>query len=225
MEPVNGARELKEMRRAYHDRIADLRERSLTVLRCAISGTEQTVAALPEGDLSVADAVGRQAKDIAGVAADVDAEVVSLLALESPVARDLRVILVSRDVTQLGLLCVGLALTLAQRVGSAGRVADPGLRHQVEAVGTSTAALLRLAEGAWVTLDPDLAAGVMSKAGAAREAHVEFFRALLALKDVPMDVALDLGFSSRAFDRLADHAVEIAERVLFAVRGASRTGR
>lgn len=219
LESLSGGSELQELRRAYHDRIAGLRERSLAVLRCAISGTEQAVAALDGGDRSVAARVKQQAAEMTALAAEVDDEVVSLLALESPVARDLRMILVARDVTQLALLCVGLALTLAQRVGSASRVADPGLRGQVDVVGSATVARLRLAEAAWVTLDGDVAARVLSEAGAAKAAQVEFFSALLALTGVPMDVALDLGFSSRAFDRLADHAVEIGERVMFAVRG------
>lgn len=219
LEPLNGDSDFRELRRAYHDRIAALRERSLTVLRCAVTGAEDAVAAFLRGDPDEAEAMRRRADEISVVAAEVDDEVVSLLALESPVARDLRVILASRDVTQLALLCVGLASTLAGRAGSAGRLPYPGLRERVEIAGGRTTALMRLADAAWAALDCDGASLVFSEAAPTRAAQVEFFRALLALTDVPVDVALDLGFSSRAFDRLADHAVEIAERVLFAVRG------
>lgn len=210
---------LLELRRAYHDRIAELRERSLTVLRSTTNGTGQAIDAFLRSDRAVAAALRQRADEMSAVAAEVDDEVVSLLALESPVARDLRVILASRDVTQLSLLCGGLALALAGRAGSVGRAAHPGLRDRLDTAGGRTIALMRLADAAWSTLDTDGAGRVISEAGATRAAQVEFFSSLLDLTDVPVDVALDLGFSSRAFDRLADHAVEIAERVLFAVHG------
>lgn len=219
LEPLNGDSELKELRRAYHDRIAELRERSLAVLRCAITGAEQAVEVFLGGDPALVAGMAGRAGDIAAVAAEVDDEVISLLALEAPVARDLRVILASRDVTQLSLLCVGLALTLSKRAGSAGRLSYPGLRERIAAAGGRTTALMHLADACWSTLDSDLATGVITEAVATRVVQVEFFSALLALTDVPVDVALDLGLTSRAFDRLADHAVEIAERVLFAVHG------
>ena len=214
---------LLELRRAYHDRIAELRERSLTVMRSATAGTEEAVDAFLRGDRSAALSLRLRADEMSAVAGEVDDEVVSLLALESPVARDLRVILASRDVTQLSLLCGGLALALGCRAGSAGRAAYPGLRERLEAAGARTTTLMRLADAAWSTLDGGGAARVIAEAVPTRAAQVEFFTSLLALTDVPIEVALDLGFSSRALDRLADHAVEIAERVLFAVQGPSRT--
>lgn len=219
MEPVNEDSQLRELRRTYHDRIAELRERSSSVLRCAITGTENATTAFLADDPSVLEPMRAGAAEAARVAAAVDDEVVAVLALESPVARDLRLILAARDVTQISLLCVGLALTLAARVGAAGRLADRDLHHHVGRVGTGTADLLRLAHASWATLDPGTAADVLVEADKTRAAQMEFFGALLALTGVPMDAALDLGLSSRAFDRLADHAVEIAERVLFAVHG------
>ena len=216
---------LLELRRAYHDRIAELRERSVTVVRSATAGAEQAIDAFLRADQSAAASLRRRADEMSVVAGEVDDEVVSLLALESPVARDLRVILASRDVTQLSLLCGGLAQALGCRAGSAARAAYPGLRDRLETAGARTTALMRLAEAAWSTLDGDGAARVVAEAVPTRVAQVEFFSSLLVLTDVPVDVALDLGLSSRAFDRLADHAVEIAERVLFAAHGPRRTGR
>lgn len=219
VEPSNGESEVRELRRAYHDRIAALRERSFTVLRAAISGTEQAVQALAEGDAGAAASMRAGAGSMAGLVAEVDDEVVHLLALESPVARDLRVILAARDVTQLALLCVGLAMTLADRVGAAARVADQAVQSRLQEAGTRTGALLRLADAAWTTLDPATADRVMQDVVEVRGVQIEFFSALLAQTDVPTDAAVDLGLAARALDRLADHAVEIAERVLFAATG------
>ncbi len=215
--PLNGDCEPRELRRGYHDRIAELRERSLSVLRWAVAGTEDATQALLADDLTTAGSMRERARQVNGVAAAVDDEVVGLLALESPVARDLRVVLAARDVTQVSLLCVGLALTLANRAGALGRV--PALREEVERAGSRTAALMRLADAAWATLDADTAGRVLSAAADTRSAQVDFLEALLTLNDAPLDAALDLGLVARAYDRLTDHAEEIAERVLFAVHG------
>ncbi len=153
------------------------------------------------------------------MAAMVDAEVVSLLALESPVARDLRVILATRDVTQIGLLCVGLCLALSERVQHASAALSSDLCRLARDVGVGTEGLMREAEAAWAALDPDLATAVTNSARAVTALQKEFITALIALDGVPMDAALDLALVARAFERLADHAVEIAERVLFAVHG------
>jgi phosphate uptake regulator len=45
---------------------------------------------------------------------------------------------------------------------------------------------------------------------------------LLKLTDVPIEVALDLGMAARVYDRLIDHAAEIAGRVVFAISGQTK---
>lgn len=212
---------LREMRRSYHDRIAGVRESSLSILRVAVAGTAAatgTILGEPAGEPVLLPEVG----EIQARAADVDAEVVSLLALESPVARDLRVILATRDVTQLGLLCIGLCAALSGRASGAARSLTAGLRDLVDGVGRGTEGLLRGAEVAWAMLDVGLAEEVPAAAERVRAAQTDFIAGLIALDGVPMDSALDLAMVARAFERLADHGVEIAERVLFAVQGTPR---
>ena len=210
---------VKELRRAYHDRIAVIRERSLEILHLAAEGTAVATRALVESVEGGPAPV--HVETAARIAAEIDSEVVSLLALESPVARDLRVILAARDVTQIAVLCVGLCNTLAARVGSAQRLLTPDLCSLVECVGQGSAGLLRRAEAAWTTLDMDEAEAVVAGAAPVRAAHLDFFAALLRLTDVPMDAALDLGMTARAYERLTDHAVEIADRVEFAIGARS----
>ena len=47
-----------------------------------------------------------------------------------------------------------------------------------------------------------------------------FLGELLDLDDVPIEAAVDLGMMARAYERLTDHAVDIAGRVVFAATGA-----
>lgn len=211
---------VRELRRSYHDRIADVRERSLEILRCSVLGTSAVTRALvePGGPGQVPLPFGME--QMQALAATVDSEVVSLLALEAPVARDLRVILVARDVTQISLLCTGLCAGLAARLPRAAAALTPELCPLVGEVGSATEGLLQRAGAAWAGMDPATAGEVMSSAASVRVLQAGFISALIGLTGVPMDAAMDLAMVARAYERLADHAVEVAERVLFAVNGS-----
>lgn len=206
-----------ELRRAYHDRIAALKATSQTVLDCAVQGSEAATRALINQDSSLGDAFHCAAQQMTSVVADVDREVVDLLATQSPVARDLRLILAARDVAQIGLLCVGLGRAVASRVGPAGQILGPELSGKVAGVGRATSVLLAGAAAAWAGVDPLQARQVFAGAQDARILHVELLASLIKLDTVPMEAALDLSMAARAFERLTDHAVEFAGRVLFVV--------
>lgn len=210
---------LRELRRTYHDRIAEVRRHSLEILRNAIAGTAAATEGLADGRGPVETPTAERTAEMRERAQAVDGEVIALLALESPMARDLRVILAARDVTQLALLCIGLCDALATRVMRLCTSLSEDLRRKVGEVGAGTEHLLRAAEAAWATLDGDLAADVVPQAATVQARQTEFMTALIALEGVPMEEALDLALVARAFERLADHAVEIAERVRFAVQG------
>lgn len=216
-EPDSG----RELRHNYHDRIADLREQAGRVLHTAVAGTERATAALLGEDPDAVTTLRHDAASMQEVATAVDNEVVALLALESPVARDLRVILAARDVTQLGLLCGGLTVALAGRAGGVAEQFNRPLIGLIRQVGADTVELLRLAESAWIGLDRETAVEVEARATQVRVVHTEFLAVLIGLDGVPMEVAMDLALAARAYERLADHSVETAERVLF-VAGPGR---
>ncbi|HMC38210.1 MAG TPA: hypothetical protein VKI19_01020 [Acidimicrobiales bacterium] len=209
---------IHELRRSYHDRIADVREQSVAMLRAVVLGIRVASGALTEG-APVEPATVPDVRRARAEAAYVDGTVVGMLALESPVARDLRLILAARDVAQLALLCVGLCAQLAVRVDRVVTGLDPARLRLVGEVGAGTEALLVEAESAWSALDPEMARAVLGHAGEAREMQAGLISELIGLTDVPVPLAFDLAMVARAFERLADHGLEVADRVLFAVPG------
>lgn len=204
-----------ELRRAYHDRIAELKELSQSVVDCAVRCSQTVTRALLEEDRPAGEALQVLADEMPSIVAAIDAEAVDLLALQSPVARDLRVILASRDVAQTALLCVGLCRTVAGRVGSAAQVLTEELAGQVDGVGDATSGLLRRSSASWIGLDSSEAAKVITAAEDVRILHIQLLASLIEVQQVPMEAALNLGLAARAYERLTDHAVEIADRVLF----------
>ena len=78
------------------------------------------------------------------------------------------------------------------------------------------------ASAAWTVLDDDRARAVIAAGDDCRSAQRRFLAGLLGLEGVSVETAVDLGMLARAYERLTDHAVEIADRVVFAVEGPRR---
>jgi phosphate transport system protein len=211
--------EVRELRRPYHDRIAELRAKTISILEDASHATEDATKALLEQDHAVGEKIAALASETSGRVGDVDAEVLALLALQAPVARDLRMILASRDIAQTGDLCMGLCLTLGTRVEFARDVLSLEMKDMVSEIGAGTADLLLQANGAWTTLDEGQSHAVAASARECRQLQRQFLAALVRLQGVPVEAAVDLGMAARVYERLTDHSLEIAARALFAING------
>jgi len=209
-----------ELRRAYHDRITGLRDQTIGIVRDAATSVESVTAALLERDRSAADLVVTGSVEAQASVATVESEVLDILAQQSPVARDLRVVLASLRIAQVAELCLGLSRTLATRAGRGIDVMTSPLRALIYEIGAQTSELLHEANGAWITLDEDRARAVIDTAAGSRDLQRRFLAELLGLSGVPTEAAVDLGMAARVYQRLIDHAVEIAGRVVFAVTGS-----
>ncbi len=209
----------RELRRDYHDRVATLRTGSIAIVADAVAATRDATAALLDADVAAAKLAAIAATAGRDPVVQVETEVLDLLALESPVARDLRIILTSRDIAQIGELCLGLCLTLARRARRAHEVLIGDLRLMVNDIGDQTADLLGRANGAWSAIDAEAAMVVINRVRISRQLQTRFFAELVRLREVPVHAAVDLGLAVRVYERLTDHAADIAVRVIFAATG------
>ena len=216
MTEVTGA----QLRQDFQNRIDGVRARSVAVVSDAVRATRDASAALANGDMAAAESLTEmEAADPTAQVGEVEVEVLTLLALEQPVARDLRVLLTAREVAQLGELCLGLCFTLARRANRVQQVLSDDLRAMILEVGEGVALLLSRANAAWSAIDPDEAEAVIASAPESRLVLRRLFAHLVSLSDCPVSEALDLGTVVRVYERLTDHAMDIASRVLFAANG------
>ena len=210
---------MDELRRSYHDRIASLRAQTIAIVRDAARSVGDVTVALVERDSAAGEVIVVDGGDVARRVAEVEAGVLDIIAQQAPVGRDLRVVLAALRIAQIAELCLGLSRTLASRVGRGEDVLTDELRALTYAIGERTSGLLEDANGAWIVLDEAQARAVIESVGEVRDLHRRFLAELLGLDGVPVDAAVDLGMAARVYERLTDHAVEIAGRVLFAVTG------
>jgi phosphate transport system protein len=145
-----------------------------------------------------------------------------LLALQAPVAGDLRAIVGSiqnvADVDRMGALALHVA-KIARR-----RHPQHALPEEVNGyfseMGRVAVELGNSAQEALVTRDPEQAARVREEDDAMDDLHRHLFTVLMD-RDWKHGVtaAVDVTLLSRFFERFADHAVEVANRVIFQVTG------
>ena len=96
-EPEGGEGELRELRRAYHNSIAELRAKTISIVDNAGRATEHATGVLVNPDAEAGNKIAVLVSETSAQVAEVDGEVLRLLALQAPVARDLRMILASLE--------------------------------------------------------------------------------------------------------------------------------
>lgn len=202
-----------ELRREFHDRMAHIQQ----VLGEVVGGVAQSVEAVT--GFLVADHDDRPEIDDAHVDETylwLESEIFDLVALQAPVGRDLRFLTgslrIGQAIERAGDLVssIGFRLDLLRPYASA-----PVLASTVRGLGQGGAGMLRGAASAYAVLDEALAEEVAARDDAIDDLHRELIRSVYDLKGVPLEAAVELGLVGRFFERIADHAVVIAERVRF----------
>lgn len=210
----------EELRRTFHDQLTDL-QADLTALADEVAvAVRRATDGFLEGDTAV-EAELRHARDqIDRRYAVVERAAFEVVARQAPVARDLRFVMATVRIAQELERCGALAASIARK---AGVVSDAGLTRTIRALlhelGAEGVRLLDGAIRAYRVLDPDLAAEVVGWAPAAVELHARLLTELYGLAGAPPRDLVELGLIARFFRRLVDHAVKVADRVLFVAVG------
>ncbi|MDO5504837.1 MAG: phosphate signaling complex protein PhoU [Pseudoxanthomonas suwonensis] len=147
------------------------------------------------------------------------------LALRGPLAGDLRVILaalrIASDIERVG----DYAANLAKRSKSLNQVPPMPHTHGLDALARLASQLVRDALRAYDTLDVELAEQVRERDGELDQLHTSLFRELLTyMMEDPRSITpcTHLLFMAKNLERIGDHATNIAENVIFRVKGEDK---
>jgi phosphate transport system protein len=182
----------------------------------------RSVASLKDHDEALAHQVLEDEVLVNAMEIEVDDHATRLLALHQPVACDLRYLTaalkINTDLERIG----DLATTIARR--SLSLLHSPPVKPLVDipAMGQLVEAMLAQSLRAFVDRDEDLARQVLAADDAVDRLRDSVTRDLVDLmKREPdtIETSVDLIFIARSLERIADHATNIAEDVLFLVRG------
>lgn len=210
------------MRTAYQEQLS-----SLTVQlgeMCGLAGVamERATQSLLQADLALAEQVITDHDRISEISVRAEEAAFLLLALQGPVAGDLRAIVsgiqIVADVDRMGALALHVA-KIARR-----RHPQHALPEEVNGyfaeMGRVAVELSRSAQEVLETLDPEKASRIREEDDAMDDLHRHLFSVLMD-KDWKYGVtaAVDVTLLSRFYERFADHAVEVARRVIFTATG------
>ena len=209
--------------RHFHEQLDQLKQRLLDMSERAEALVDLSVDALLHRDAGKADAVIEGDTEIDALEVEVEELAVSLLALQQPMARDLRFIIsaikISSDLERVGDHAVNIAQSTQRLVAMRSNITpDPGSRRH----GAPRAPHARRRLDAFVRGDGALGRDVCRRDDEVDALHDSLFRILLThMMEDPTTItaALELFLVSRNLERVADLATNIAEDAVYLAEG------
>ena len=217
------------MERHFEKDLDELKERLLWMGSLAERAVHQAIHSVLDGDEKLAHAVLDEEGAINDLQVEIDDRVMHLLALFQLMAADLRFVLavsrINNDLERIGDQAVNIAQS-AQRI-----VRHPRVKPYVDLPRMSELAeeMMRDALNAVVRKDVELAKDVLVRDDQVDSLRDQIFRELLSYmmeNSAVVFPAFELILVAKNLERIGDHATNIAEDVLFWVRGLEvRHGR
>lgn len=210
------------MRVIYHERMDDLAALLGEMADLAGSAMDRATESLLQANLPLAEQVISEYDRIAEMIADAEERAFTLLALQAPVASELRQVVsaiqIVNDVKRMGTLALHVAkVTRRRHPEKALPDAVGGYFAQMGHIAVSMGAA---AKEVLATRDPKRAATLDKDDEAMDELHRHLFTLLLDPQwSHGVATAVDVTLLGRYYERFADHAVEIGRRVVFLVTG------
>jgi phosphate transport system protein len=153
---------------------------------------------------------------------EVDDMAISLLALQHPLAQDLRLVTaaikINNDLERMGDLSVSIAQS------ALALIREPVIRPLIDIphIAGLAQSMVRKALDAFVNRDPELARSVLASDDAVDNMRTASYHELISFMEknpAHIPQALNLLTVVRNLERIADHSTNIAEDVLFLVKG------
>ena len=210
------------MRDQYQEQLSTLADTLATMCLEVATAMERATHALLEADLQLSEQVIAEDTRIDDLRTDAEEKAFGLLALQSPVATDLRVVIAAihgaGDIERMGDLALHVAQAARRRHPQ--HVLPCEVTAYFAEMGTIAAALARKTADVIRTRDVEAAATLEADDDAMDDLHRHIFSVLMAPSWTHgVGPAVDITLLARFYERYADHAVTVARRVVYVVTG------
>jgi phosphate transport system protein len=213
----------EELRLAFHRDLQTIDAKVVQLFALVAEGLAKATDAFLSGDRDAARDVVAKDQLIDSLYHDVEALVQHQFALQTPMATDLRFLLtVLRIVPELE-----RSHDLAEHIAKAaarGLPAElpPRVRGLIEEMGRVGVAMWRASGNAYLDRDADVADSLDSADDELDDLHVSLTAELVS-GQLTVPVATEMTLVARYYERLGDHAVNVAKRIRFLVLGTAPT--
>ena len=211
------------MRTRFQQQMEDLREKLLRMGGLAELAVDRACQAYTQRDLTRCQLVLENESLINAAEREIDEMAFDILATQQPAAVDLRFILavtkINSDLERVG----DQAVNIAERVMDMVELPSADLPVDIARMGAAVSAMVRRALESFIEGKAELAQAVLEMDSVIdRMRDDAFIQLVKTMNDRPEVVrqALDALLVARNLERVADHATNIAEDVIFWVQGA-----
>jgi phosphate transport system protein len=210
----------------FQEELARLEEQALGALDMVVTTLDRTLEALHHRDIELAAIVIQDDDRIDGRYLEVHQGILSLLALQAPVASDLRVVAallhVIKHAERMGDQCVNIA-KLLPLTGHEPPV-DRDILANVEKMGALARSEVSQAKQAFSLRDVALAEDLVRQDEEINQLNRECFHRAVEVGNDPdvREWAMTMMLVARAIERIGDNAVDVGEQVAFVVSGLFR---
>jgi phosphate transport system protein len=214
------------VRAEYQEELTSLEASALGGLDLVSSALSRTLEAIEHQDVELAQLVVADDDRIDGRYLEIHQALITLLATQSPVATDLRLIAsllhVLKNIERMGDQCVNICKVIP--ISGNEPPADQGMVELILRMGRQTKLLISQAKHAFEGRDVEMARDLVVQDDVVDDLNRECFRLALAIGDDAdkREWAMTMLLAARAIERTADNAVDIGEQVAFVVTGLFR---
>jgi len=210
----------------FQDELAELEQHALGGLDMVTATLDRTLEALQHQDVELASIVIADDDRIDGRYLEVHQGILSLLALQAPVATDLRTVAallhVIKHVERMGDQCVNIAKLLP--LSGHEPPTHVEMLSMIEQMGRQAVSQVTQSKQAFSRRDPELARDLVRQDEVINRLNRDVFRYALQIGDDAdtREWAMHMLLVARALERIGDNAVDIGEQTAFVVTGLFR---
>jgi phosphate transport system protein len=211
------------MRDVYHHDLADIGKRVIEMTNLVAVAMERATAALLLPNVDVAEQVVRQDARVDALRVELEDRCFQLIALQQPVATDLRVLISTMhlvaDLERMGDLAMHVAKIARLRYPDNAVPAE--VRDVISQMGEVARSLVHKVADVVDGRDVALAQAIVAEDDSMDALRRKLFTVVLSTHWAHgTEAAIDVTLLGRYYERYADHAVSVARRTIFIVTGA-----
>ena len=208
--------------RHFVEELEQLKTKLLEMGSLVEASIQRSISAVTQKDRDAAEEVFRNEKRVNAIELEIDDFAIKLLALHQPMAADLRLIVaalkINTDLERMG----DLSVSIAERALSL--IEGPVIKPMIDIphIAGLVQSMVRKALDAFVMRGADLARSVLASDDAVDRLRTASYHELTSFMEknpANIEQSLHLMAVTRNLERIADHSTNIAEDVLFLVKG------
>ena len=217
---------MEEVRHHFRESLKELEEQTLGGLDMVVQQLDRALQALSYQDVELAGIVVADDDRLDGRYLEVHQGILSLLALQSPVAGDLRIVAALlhavRCVERMGDQCVNIAKLVPLSGFEAPK--DKDILDAIERMGQLARSQVLQAKSAFGGRDVELAHDLVRQDAEINRLNRGIFRRAVEVGDnlELREWAMFMILVARCLERIGDNSVDIAEQIAFVVTGLFR---